>query len=100
MRVSKSSSLVTGCPASAGRDNFCKKSFLRPSYTFIDKALPDNFFSAIHIAQIDQNGLRHDGLQPIEIERAKLLPFGDDHQNRGALRTAVGIAAKGDVGND
>src|SRR4029450_11776509 len=96
----KSSSLVTGWPAPAGRDNFCKPSFPRPSYAFIHKALPLDLFSALHMAQIDQNGLRHDGFKPIKIESAKLLPFGYNHQNRGALRTTIGIAAEGDVGDD
>ena len=54
----------------------------------------------IDVAQVDQDRPRHHGLQAVEIERAELLPLGDDHQRVGAFRARVWPVAIGDVAED
>ena len=71
-------------PATAGDDNFywlpVLKSRPGPSNAFVDEAVARDLVRPIDVAKIDQHRLRHDFLQPLEVERAELLPFGDDHQ--------------------
>jgi AraC-like DNA-binding protein len=45
---------------------------------------------AVRILQIHQHGALHHLLQPREVERAELLPFGHDHQCISAFGRSVG----------
>ena len=77
--------------ATAGDDNFywlrIGKSLPGPPDAFIDKAVAGDFVGPVNIAKVDEDRLRHYFLQPLEIESAKLLPFGNDNQRGGALGT-------------
>src|SRR5262245_18742829 len=97
--------IISGPTVFRGQLNFLHKavlqtSFPSPSYALVNKAVPDNFLRPIDITQIDQNRLCHDGLQPIKIESAELLPFGDDHQHRSTLGATIGIVAKCNIAYD
>jgi hypothetical protein len=57
----------------------CRYKILAPATDAdVGEAMPRHLVAAIDIAQIDEHRIAHDGLQPIEVERAKLVPFGDD----------------------
>src|SRR5512135_2446901 len=94
-------SVMTRAPANAGDGNFYSLksagSFFRPSHALIGKAVAGDFLRPVDVAQVDQHRPLHYALEPVEIERAELLPLGDDHQRGSALRTVVGVLAKGDV---
>ncbi len=54
----------------------------------------------IDVAQVDQHRLAHRGGQPLEVERAQRVPFGDQHHRVGALGRLVGAGAELDFGHE
>src|SRR5215470_14234920 len=61
----------------------------------IEKAVLVHVLGAIDVAQVDHHWTRHQLLEAVEVERAELLPFGDDHQRIGALGAIVCAIAIG-----
>ena len=55
-----------------------------------------HFVGPIDVAQMDDHRLRHDILEPLQIEGAELFPFGRDDD--GALGCAIGDVAIGHRG--
>src|SRR5258708_12698369 len=49
---------------------------------------------AIDIAQVHQHGLLHHPLEALEVEGAKLLPFGDDDEGVAVFGAGVGTVAE------
>jgi hypothetical protein len=49
-------------------------------------------------AKVDHDRLVHEQLDPVEVERAEGVPFGQDDQGVGARRRLVGAVEEGDVG--
>src|SRR5512144_149568 len=70
---------------------------LHPSNALVSKTAAGHFVGLINISKIDEHRLRHYRFQPVEIKRAELLPFGDDHKRSGAFRAGIGIIAKSDI---
>src|SRR5205085_8482375 len=89
----------TGYPAFAGYDNHMWLSALHrwAADALIDEAGGFHVFGAVDVAEVDDDGLRHGRLQPVEVERPELHPFGDDDDRIGAFRAGIGILAIGDV---
>ena len=86
--------MLTGSPACAGDNNFYQRRRWQPSFPWssdalVNEAVTGDFIRTVDVAQIDKNSLRHHALQSIEIQRAELLPLGDDHQRRGAFRAGI-----------
>src|SRR5262249_21686102 len=52
----------------------------RASDAVVHEAKLCHLVGTIDVAQVDQHGLLHHGLDAIEIESAELLPLGHDHQ--------------------
>ena len=52
---------------------------------------------SIDIAQVDKDRLSHRLFQGNKIQRAELLPFGDDDQRVRALRAFIGVGAIGNI---
>jgi hypothetical protein len=50
------------------------------------------FFRTIDIAMVDHERPHHRTLDPVEVERGKLHPIGDDHQRVGAAHVLTGVA--------
>src|SRR5215813_9754077 len=48
----------------------------------------------VDIAQVYDHWATHHALDPIEIERAKLVPFGQQEHGIGTLETNIGIACR------
>src|ERR1019366_9601315 len=71
-----------------------------PPDALIDEAVARDFLRTVDIAQIDQHRALHHRLEPREIERAELLPFGHDHQRGGALGASIGVLAEDHIGED
>ncbi len=61
----------------------------------IGEAVPGDFLRPVDVAQVDDHRPRHRLLELVEIERAELLPFGDDDQRIGAFGAAIGAVAIG-----
>ena len=72
----------------------------RPPHALIRKAGAGDFLRRIDVAQVDQHRALHHVLQPLEIERAELLPFGHDHQRGGALGAVIGVLAERHIADD
>src|SRR5689334_11440315 len=77
-RVSESAALAAGL--------LCRP---RPPDAVINEPELRHLGWTIDIAQIDQHGLLHHRFDAVEIERAELLPFGDDHQRVGVLGARI-----------
>ena len=65
---------------------------------FVSEAAADHLIRPINVTQIDNDRGGHRGLEPIEIERAELLPFGHDDDRIRAFGAAVRPVAKDDIG--
>src|SRR5262245_59716415 len=70
-----------------------------PSNALVSKTAAGHFVRSVNVSKIDENRLRHDRLEPVEIKRAELLPFSDNHKRGGAFGAGVGVLAKRDVLN-
>src|SRR5262245_13297573 len=68
-----------------------------PSDALVSKTAAGHFVRSVHVSKIDENRLRHNRLEAVEIKRAELLPFGDNHQRGGTFGAGVGVIAKRDV---
>src|SRR5579863_9011118 len=54
---------------------------------------PLHLVGAVDVAQIDDHRARHYALEPSQIERAELLPFGGDDDGIGAVGGGIGAVA-------
>ena len=66
----------------------------RTADALIHEAVTNHLFGAIDVAQIDEHGRSHDPLEPLEIERTELFPFGDDDHRIRILCACVRPVAK------
>src|SRR5215471_2927824 len=69
----------------------------RPPATDAVIRKPLQFLGAIYVAQINKHGLPHHALEALEVEGAKLLPFGDDDERVGAFGAGIGTVAECDA---
>src|ERR1700692_1584010 len=69
-----------------------------PPDALIDKAERGHVLGAVDVAQVDDHGMGQLTLQPFQIERAILHPFGHHHHGVRAADAEVGIVAIFDVG--
>src|SRR5437764_13097280 len=90
-----SASLLSACSA---RRTIHALLRLRASYAVVYKAEFRHLGRAIDVAQVDQHRLLHHRFDAVEIERAELLPLGDDHQRIGALGARVRTVGECDAG--
>jgi hypothetical protein len=67
---------------------------IRPANAVVGEAVP--ILRAVDVAQVDQHRLLHRGPAALEIERAELLPFGDDDEGIGAVGAGIGAVAEFD----
>src|SRR5215831_5826969 len=61
----------------------------RAANAVVNEAVLCHVLWNVDIAEIDQHRACHDFLQAMEIERAELLPFSDEHQGIGIFRTGI-----------
>ena len=70
----------------------------RSSDAHVDKTARAHLVHSINISQIDEHRTLPSRLQPIEVKRAKLFPFGGDDDRMGARDAVIGALTEGDVG--
>src|SRR5690625_4422073 len=70
----------------------------RPPYGNISDAAFGDFFGRIEVAAVDDGGGFQLAFEPVEINRAKLFPFGADDQRVGAGYGLFAAVAQGDAG--
>src|SRR6266481_6275730 len=70
----------------------------RVANAVVDEPAFGNLACRVYVAQVDNDGARHCGFEPVEIEGSKLLPFGDNDDRVRAVGAGIGFVAKCHVG--
>src|SRR5947209_19057976 len=73
---------------------------LPPSHSEVAQPHLLGLSPVVDVAQVNENLAAHCRSDPVEVERAELVPLGDDDQRIGAIRRRIGVLGKLDTGED